>query len=34
MIVFDDLGEILPDGRMIPPHARSASDWPSRREPP
>jgi hypothetical protein len=20
VIVFDDLGEILPDGRMIPPH--------------
>ena len=20
LIVFDDLGEILPDGRMVPPH--------------
>jgi len=23
VIVFDDMGEILPDGRVVPPHRRA-----------
>jgi len=28
VIVFDDTGELLPDGRAIPPHRVIHTDWP------
>jgi len=29
VIVFDDTGQLLPDGRAIPPHRPTPTSWPA-----
>ena len=29
VIVFDDTGQLLPDGRAIPPHRPTPTPWPA-----